>query len=99
MYTTLGLLILADEYQPTSATQKVFAENCRWRWATSRPTGGLLDEGLVSCQVFLMPSPSLAPDHPRDLLLLSSSSQRLDVFDAFEYKNKVFRHVPELLEE
>ena len=63
MYTTLGLLILAGEYQPTSpATQKVFAKNCRW--ATSRRTGGLLDEGLVSCQVFLMPLPSLALDRP-----------------------------------
>ena len=98
MYTTLGLLILAGEYQPTSpATQKDFAKNCRW--ATSWRTGGLLDEGLVSCQVFLMPSPSPAPDRPRDLLLLSSSSQRLDVFDAFEYKKRIFRRVPVHLEE
>jgi hypothetical protein len=33
-------------------------------------------------------SPGLAPDRPRDLLSLSSSGQRQDVFDAFEYKTR-----------
>ena len=45
-----------------------------------------------------MPSPSLAPDRPRELLLLRSRGQILDVFDAFVYKNRVFKRIHEFLE-
>ena len=71
------------------------------RWTGRWGAQGLIatgNEGLVSCQVFLMPSPSLAPDRPRELLVLRSRGQILDVFDVFVYKNRVFKRVHELLE-
>ena len=66
MYTALGLLIPVDEYQPTSpATQKVFAKT-----ATGQRHGPQVNSSTrgLSPAMLLMPSPSLAPDRPRDLL-------------------------------